>query len=53
MRKIVNHPYLFFGFHCRKIEEKKQKNGRFGFECIKRMRVDVLPEYKDFLKKKQ
>ncbi len=53
MRKIVNHPYLFFGFHCRKIEEKNQKNGRFGFECIKRMRVDALPEYKEFMKKKQ
>jgi SNF2 family DNA or RNA helicase len=53
MRKIVNHPYLFFSFHARKIEDKFKKNGRFGFECIKRMRVETLPAYKEFIKKKQ
>lgn len=53
MRKIVNHPYFFFGFHARKIEDKFRKNGRFGFEAIKRMRVDSLPAYRDFIKKKQ
>lgn len=53
MRKIVNHPYLFFGFHARKIEDKFKKNGRFGFEAIKRMRVETLTAYKEFIKKKQ
>lgn len=55
MRKIVNHPYLFFNFHHNKIsvDAKFQKKGHFGVDCIKRMNVDTLPEYKAFLKKKR
>ena len=50
MRKIVNHPYLFFNFHYNKLSNKK---GRFSAECIKRMHVDTLPQYRHFVKKKE